>query len=1544
MGHSPTPGSLRLPLLVALLLSALALRLYGIDWDQGQFFHPDERFLIQFKLQEVQWPRDWSALLDPARSPWNPHWFAYGSFPLYLLKLLSWVAGTVAPGFTPDHARFLGRGLSAVADAGTVLLLYLLGARLYGRRTGLLAAAFTTFAVLHIQLSHFATFDVLLTATLLLVLLGAALVMEQGSYRGSLLAGLGLGLGLATKVSVAPILLPILLAHALYAWFPPSTLRQAQDTALRPFDKLRTPQAQDTAGSGHRPSTGSGHRNGPRLARALADPARLRRALVGLGLASGVAAVAFLLAQPYAILDWSVFLRDVREQSEMVLRLRDYPYTRQYAGTAPYLYPLEQLATWGLGWPLGLVVYLGLGFSILRGWLYRDRRDLLLLSWVLPYLLLTGAFPVKFLRYLLPVTPLLLLMGARLLLSLRDWAAPRRGSLAPPGNRWFTAARHFRMGVAPTSALALGQGSTARARLWRNLLPYAPELLIGLVLGTTVWYALAFTNIYRQDHPALRLSRWINDNVPRGQLILKEHWEEGVPDLGQYRVEELALYEPDDSQKTARLAEQLSRADYLVFYSNRLYGTIPRLPERYPVSSRYYQLLFSGRLGYQLVHSTEAYPSFLGVTWRDDTFRRPGLPAPGGAQSGNTGLALEPGAADESFTVYDHPKTLLFKKAQPLSAEELARLLQPALRVGSGEAGLMLSPPDLAAQQAGGAWAELFPKDSLARQAPWLMWLLALEALGLLTLPLAFGLFSSFPDRGYLVAKGLGLLLVGYVTWLLASLHLLPFARGTAILAMAALLAAAFAATVRQQAALKRFLADRWRYLLALEALFLLAFAGFLLVRATNPDLWHPWRGGEKPMDFAYLNALVKSTTMPPYDPWFSGGYINYYYYGHFLVALLIKLTGVVPEVAYNLAVPTLFALLVGGLFSLGSALAAGAGAGTQATASPGGAPGPAVVLGGVAAVILVALVGNLDGAGQLLEALQRASAVNLPSTLPGLSGLAGSVAGVYRVTLEGAAVPPFDYWRSSRMMPPTISITEFPLFTFLFADLHAHLISLPFSVLALALAAQLALGDRQAPGLGKRLAYLAALGLVVGAIRWVNSWDYPTLLLVSVIGVAIMELRRSRRLDRWLLARVIGQGLLLLALSMLLFLPLQASYRLFYAGVTPSPETTPLHQYLLVHGLFLAILLGFVASEGWQRFHRLGLLRLLALLTRRWPAAHRAWALSRALARRSDPASGLAATYLSSVLAVAVLLAAAGLSTLAFLAAFLGLLAPVLVAEALSPEQRRPGHLFALSLTAIATLLGVTVEVFTLQGDIQRMNTVFKFYLQAWVLYGVAAAYALWWVLARPATARGPGTLPRFWSVGRPDRLWALAVATLFLASLVYPLAATPVRVADRFLALPPTLDGMAYMSQAEYRDEGRLVPLQWDYEAIQWLREKVPGSPVVLEAVTPIYRWGSRVSIYTGLPTVLGWDWHQSQQRWGYREEIEVRKQDVAAIYSTPSEARALELLRQYGVRYVYVGPVERLYYPDVGLSKFAAMAQRGHLRQVYTNPGVTVYAVEG
>jgi uncharacterized membrane protein len=192
-------------------------------------------------------------------------------------------------------------------------------------------------------------------------------------------------------------------------------------------------------------------------------------------------------------------------------------------------------------------------------------------------------------------------------------------------------------------------------------------------------------------------------------------------------------------------------------------------------------------------------------------------------------------------------------------------------------------------------------------------------------------------------------------------------------------------------------------------------------------------------------------------------------------------------------------------------------------------------------------------------------------------------------------------------------------------------------------------------------------------------------------------------------------------------------------------------------------------------------------------------------------------------------------------------------------------------------------------------------------------------------------------------QRWWWPAFGTLLAACLLYPLTATPVRVGDRFEnSNAATLDGSAYMQTSVYNDEGQEIVLDWDRQAMVWLRQNVPAMSTIVEANTPLYRWGSRVSIYTGLPTVIGWDWHQKQQRSVLPGQvIDQRIADVKTIYTSTDADEARRLLEAYGVRYIYVGALERKYYAGDGLNKFEQ--NQGRLWDlVYHNDQVQIYQV--
>jgi uncharacterized membrane protein len=323
-------------------------------------------------------------------------------------------------------------------------------------------------------------------------------------------------------------------------------------------------------------------------------------------------------------------------------------------------------------------------------------------------------------------------------------------------------------------------------------------------------------------------------------------------------------------------------------------------------------------------------------------------------------------------------------------------------------------------------------------------------------------------------------LLVAWLNWLLSSARLAPFTWWVALIVLIGVAILAWAIGFTRRAELLAFWREQRRTILIQELLFWGCFFAFVVVRALNPDLWHPGLGGEKPMDMAYLNAVATTPFFPSYDPWYAGGYINYYYFGFVLVATIIHLSGVEVTTAYNLAVPTLFALTATGACSVVANLA---------SITTGIAPrnwltrvlsGPRGWLAaGLLGALFVVGMGNLGQVQLLWDGLQEMSTVKAdqvddpPQALPTLQTVGNRVRDLFlplpRAT-DGLIQLLFNdkkfnfrqewwYWNATRVYPPAKDeagpITEFPLFTFLFADLHAHMMALPLSVLALGLCVQ---------------------------------------------------------------------------------------------------------------------------------------------------------------------------------------------------------------------------------------------------------------------------------------------------------------------------------------------------------------------------------------------------------------------------------------------------------------------------------------------------------
>ena len=1463
--------------LLVILVVALGLRLNGVNWDQGYGFHPDERDIYMRSgcmydlLTDAPNALDCGyirgepdaqpglpgigTLLDKDRSPLNPHWFPLGSILIYLMVFFR----SVAELFTDLNSldmRYFGRPLSALADVGSVAMVFVLGRKLYGQGVGLLAASLVAVSVIHIQNSHFfrpETFSVFFT---LISFWAMWRMLERKRLRDSALLGLMLGLAIAPKVSILPILAPLFLVY----WY-------------RVLDEVDGNWSEIT-------------------------PEVVRRIFGHAVLAAAIAAGVFLITAPYALLDIKAFAGDVATQADMARHAGLWPFTVQYIGTPAFIYQIQQSSVWGLGIPLGVVAWFSIPFTVLVAkFSKRSRRaDLFLLAWVVPGFIFLETFEVHFLRYVFPLMPVMIIMGARMLLWMVEASRPLSSRL-----NW------------------------RRAELSRFLPGLAIAVVI-FVVGATAFYALAFQRVYAEDHPAVTASEWINENVPRGTAIVSDnHWDEFVPNLYTYNVWQFPIYETDTSQKMDTLAGKLAASEYLVFYSSRPYASAARAPDRFPLSNQYYQRLFAGDLGYKLDRTFTLYPELLGVSFRDDAIGRAGLERPHpSAPEQSSAVGLDLGYADDNVAGYDHPQVLLFKNSAHLTENSIRDQLTVFPQAADPDrVGLLLSEEDLAKQQEGGTFSDIVDRDGWTNDLPVLAWLLVVEIIYLAALPFTMFIFRPLPDRGIVLARILGLLAVSYVAWLSVSLGWMDFSRFAVYIGIAIVAGLSAITLVFRWGEITAFLKEHWRLLLFGEALFLVAFLGFVLLRHANPDLWHPFRGGEKPMELAYLTAVVRSTSLPPFDPWFAGGYLNYYYWGYFVISGIIRITGILPTTAFNLAVPMFFALTVTGAYSLVYNLTEGVRqrrTGGHTVMLPGRGVLPPRRLGddlkswrqwvwspvgaGLIAGLFTAVVGNLDGMVQMVQ-------------------------NSWRRVVDGVPFPAFDFWRSSRMLPnmenidpnplafwvphklagfPDVSfhITEFPFFTFLFADLHAHMMVIPFTLLVIALSLNIVVGLKDGSRLWTAVS-VAALALGLGSLWVVNSWDFPSyaLLTVGLLAVAVYFIDGSVTKKLTLLA-VLAAGVV--ALSLLAFLPFHQAYETFNSGLDASKWRTPIDRFLGIHSLFLFVIASFLVFQARETLREL------------------LWSVRRRGFVSTVPGIAWLRYCVAIGLLSALFFGAAGYWNAVMLIVFLTLAGVVVWRTLASNDGERPFAIVPLVLLVMALFIGIGVDLVRVEGDIGRMNSFFKYYLEIWVLLSIVSAYMLWHLgvsgFLRP-------------TLGWRSGAWLVVFAALIGSSLIYTALGSRARLSDRFTDGPSTLDGTAYLAAAVHQEQDQAIELKWDLEAIRWLQDHVEGSPVVLEAHLEQYRWGARIANYTGLPTVLGWPWHQIQQRTAYSSTIQERARDVREMYETIDVERTLELLRQYRVKYVVIGDLERITYPGEGLRKFDEMAKK-----VFDNQETAIY----
>jgi len=1636
-----------------LLVLVLAgyLRLTGVNWGEGQHQHPDElhftSVLESLRAQKCAdetiavdaCPDDqkqWLGIgdyLNSKTSTLNQYnrgfsFYVYGNLPMTITRI-------AAEATNQTNFKLFGRQMSALADLFAILFLYLVASRLYGRKVGLLTALFSSLAVMQIQQSHFFTVDLFVNTFEILAIYFAVAILDARhagmekpeasianpqslitNYASRFISeplfllsigfGIAFGMALASKVNIIP--LAVLLPGAF-------ALRYFITDHKRIAPSL--PESEDTVNR-----------------RSLITDYWLLIAtcLIAGGLA---AFISFRIFQPYAFDGIGLnqqWIDNLTEQRAQATGEADLPWNLQWARRS-HLYSFENLTTWGLGLPLGILAWLGflyMGWRILKG----EWRHALVWGWTAIYFLWQSMQFNPTMRYQLPIYPMLAMIAAWAVLD-----APKR----------------FRFSR-PYSAIRIGM--------------YA---IGGIVLVLTALWAFAFQSIYTREEPRIGASRWIFENIPgpinvqiqklgdatysqplpfptggfieAGQpydttftaqstgiidsvilghaantlassstlnLLLSEvpnptpeqaltsaslttsfainkdlrgdrvtlkfnkpiavtegeqYYLRFELDLGTlvingdnianetdydytlpFRVDGydafggiyrgdllLQVYWDDNEEKLERFVTTLDQTDYILIPTNHQYAQISRVPERYPLTALYYRELmgcpldvetipcyheanpgdYKGRLGFDLVAVFTDYPK-LGSFEINDQY------------------------AEEAFTFYDHPKAFIFKKNADFDSEQvrsvlgtvdLSKVVRLLPRQFDDYSTLLLPADKLAGQRAGGTWSQLFDYEWIQNKYPALglvIWYLFIFILGLAMYPLTRLAMPGLADKGYPLSRALGVLLLGYLSWMAGSFGI-PYTRLTITVVFGIILVSGAVVGRLQRNELIEEWKTKRKYFLMAEGLFLAFFLIDFLIRLGNPDLWHPSFGGERPMDFSYFNAVIKSTSFPPYDPWFAGGYINYYYYGFVLVGTPVKLLGIVPSIAYNFILPTLFGLVGIGAFSIGwnllSPLSQRERAGGDGDDSPFTIH-PSSFVAGLSATFLTLLLGNLGTLQTVYNKLQQLGApgvFNWDSTL--VQRLTWATEGL-KMVIKGSPLPIGNgewYWLPSRVVPPgpDNSITEFPLFTFIYSDLHAHMIAMFIMLLALSWALAVVAGkarwkNQVSAGLGFVIG-----GLVIGALYPTNLSDMYTYLPIGLAALVYSVWRYSEEsstVKKLLL--VIGAILALTVLSFVMYQPYRDAYSQAYSALDPwKGPFTPIMSYLTQWSLFLFVIVSWMIWE-----------------TREWMASTPISSL-----RKLKPYALLIEGVLAAIVLAMIIFQFWGVwdsdvplkeiqhigTSVGWIALPVAVWAGILLLRPNMPDAKR----MVLFLIGTALLITIVVEVAAVNGDIGRQNTIFKFYLQAWFLLAVSAGAALAWTL--PAFFKWlPG-----WRV-----FWQVMMILLISGAASFTVTGIMGKIKDRWiLEAPRTLDAMTFMKFANYDDFDHRLDLSEDYNAIRWMQDNVQGSPVLVEANCGEYRWCTRFTIYTGLPGVVGWNWHQRQQRVFNSIWVEDRVREVDDFYNNLDIESTRLFLKQYDVKYIIVGQLERAKYTPDGIAKFEQF-DGTYWRTVYQDGKTAIYEV--
>ncbi len=836
-----------------------------------------------------------------------------------------------------------------------------------------------------------------------------------------------------------------------------------------------------------------------------------------------------------------------------------------------------------------------------------------------------------------------------------------------------------------------------------------------------------------------------------------------------------------------------------------------------------------------------------------------------------------------------------------------------------------------------------------------LTWWLVTTFLGLCALPVTFFTLRHLPDRGFAAARVVGLVLASYVAWLVAHVAEggIPLVAGVgALLAVSVFFGRGL---LRQQLS---FLRAQGRSLLAAEAIFALALLAGVDYEQRLGAIFET----EKQADFTVLQGVMSSPRMPPHDPWLSGAQVSYYYFGYFMLAFLAKMTQTPPGVAHNMGLALVFALTALMAFSLGRALTGRA-------------------RYGMLLAYALTLMGNLDYWYRAIHVyqygdLQEEFLVDVADNPAMKDGFAGVLE-----YLRDPVSHNWEHFQAARLIMLKKGehlITEYPAWSFFLGDVHPHLISLPFLLLTLCLSLNLLLAPLSAWGaFGARRSWQIGQAVVTavlfGSLGFINAWDLPTALVVLGACLLLREIWILKQASWSFVTRAASVGLPLAALAILAYAPFYRTLVTQARGIGLVTHRTDIWYWPFMIGPFLLVLVpalvlrargaggeevppprapapasarakrkgepgpkasraaqarcvlcGSSGSEAAALCPKCGGEIVPPVRSASWPAGR----LSSAVRAVGSFLSGSRRPWGVILAAAAVVIAAVDVASPAanpavtiFCLLLAGLAVAGLAVRGDSREMAFAGVVAAIAFGEMLACEWIYLkDLFEQYPHLVRLNTVFKFYVHAWVLLSVAAAGLLAWLLRAP--------WPRWPAAAR--RAFAGLAAFLMIGTIAFPIVAWHFRM-GQYQWPVDMLDGTEFL-----RLPGVLPD---DARAIDWLKENARWEdgrpPVILESWGMSFTLHGRFATFTGFSTVIGWEGHEEQWRGGQQRPIrggiddqdtcQRRYEDSSLLYESTDLDVTKRLLARYRVRYVVVGRLEREKHPNADFAKWDRLARR-------------------